>query len=236
MSKKPGQGFEDAVFRWLGRAIQEGILGLAPEGVRIDRRHGLFSQDRRASIVFDIVVQVYRKSAVDPFLFWIWECKDYLHPVPVDDLEEFHAKIEQVGRDNTKGTMVSTSGFQAGARRFAKANGIGLMRVVPKTLEEWTSEKRKESGLSRLREKFDRFRWMIVIAEVIPMPLAAFSGRVEQRRRPGSRELIGGVDSAEACYVVQDSSGRHRKFGSWNEAVLFSFNGLSGQGQVKPAE
>jgi hypothetical protein len=43
---------------------------------------------------------------------WVFECKDYTGRVPVDDGEEFHAKLQQSGEDNTKGTFVTTAAPQ----------------------------------------------------------------------------------------------------------------------------
>jgi len=59
------------------------------------------------------------------------ECKNYGHPVPVDDVEEFFAKVQQVAAANAKATIASTASFQSGAREFAKSKGMGLIRRPP---------------------------------------------------------------------------------------------------------
>ncbi len=86
---------------------------------------------RGKSITFDLAVEVRRVGATDPFFVWILECKNYVTRVPVDDVEEFHAKLEQVGADRTKGTVITPVGFDPGAVEFAKAQGIGLCRYIP---------------------------------------------------------------------------------------------------------
>jgi hypothetical protein len=52
------------------------------------------------------------------------ECKHYKKKVPVDDVEEFHSKIDDIGAH--KGIVITTVGFQVGAIKTAKARGIAL--------------------------------------------------------------------------------------------------------------
>ena len=79
----------------------------------------------------DVSLELYRRGASKPYLVWIWECKDYRHRVPVDDVEEFHTKLEQIGLHKTKGTIVCRNGFQASTIRVAEAYGISLARILP---------------------------------------------------------------------------------------------------------
>jgi hypothetical protein len=55
------------------------------------------------------------------------ECKQYGKKVGVDDLLEFRSRIEDIKAH--KGIFVTTSGFQKGAVKFAKANRIALLVV-----------------------------------------------------------------------------------------------------------
>jgi len=57
-------------------------------------------------------------------LLFLVECKCYSHSVPVDDVEEFHSKIDDIGAH--KGIMVTTVGFQEGAVKTARGRGIAL--------------------------------------------------------------------------------------------------------------
>lgn len=57
-------------------------------------------------------------------LLFLIECKCYKHSVSVDDVEEFHSKIDDIGAH--KGIMVTTIGFQEGAIKAAKGRGIAL--------------------------------------------------------------------------------------------------------------
>jgi hypothetical protein len=65
------------------------------------------------------------------------ECKNYSHPVPVDDAEEFFSKVQQVAAANAKGIIASTASFQSGTRTFAKSKGIGLLRYFGTENFKW---------------------------------------------------------------------------------------------------
>lgn len=52
------------------------------------------------------------------------ECKHYKSKVPVDDVEEFHSKIDDIGAQ--KGILITTIGFQSGALKAAKGRRIAL--------------------------------------------------------------------------------------------------------------
>jgi hypothetical protein len=52
------------------------------------------------------------------------ECKCCAHSVPVDDVEEFHSKIDDVGAH--KGIIITTVGFQSGALKAASGRRIAL--------------------------------------------------------------------------------------------------------------
>jgi len=57
------------------------------------------------------------------------ECKYYRrsNPIKRDTVMTLHAKLQDVGAH--KGILFSTSRFQRGALQYAKAHGIGLVRV-----------------------------------------------------------------------------------------------------------
>ena len=57
-------------------------------------------------------------------VLFLVECKCYNHLVPVDEVEEFHSKIDDIGAH--KGIMVTTVGFQEGAIKTARGRGIAL--------------------------------------------------------------------------------------------------------------
>lgn len=126
-----GKALELQVKEFLESELKHGKLGISGNAAQVYHRKSYYSGDRQSSIKTDVSLEVTRPGATAPFLVWIWECKDYNHLVPVDDLEEFHSKIEQVGVHRTKGTIVSRLGFQRAAITYARSKAIGLARILP---------------------------------------------------------------------------------------------------------
>jgi hypothetical protein len=126
-----GGAFEQEVKELLEYYINQGDFGVNPQLARVFFHKGYWSRAREKPITMDVSVELYRQGATDPYLVWIWECKDYQHRVPVDDVEEFHTKLEQIGLHKTKGTIVCRNGFQESAVRVAEAYGISLARILP---------------------------------------------------------------------------------------------------------
>lgn len=138
MSK--GKTYEQDVLNMLQDELSRGNLGIDPNLTRVRHKPNYFSRDRGKDIIFDVSFEVFRKTAAEPHLIWIWECKNYSHTVPVDDVEEFHAKLSQIGADRTKGTMITPVGFDPGAVEFARSKGIGLCRLIPQEALVWLME------------------------------------------------------------------------------------------------
>jgi hypothetical protein len=131
MDVPKGTAYELEVAQALEEELSSGRLGIIPNRATVRCKPAYYSRDRQKDIVFDVSVEVFRGDAAEPFLIWVWECKNYDHVVPVDDAEEFHAKLEQIGADRTKGTMISPNGFARGTVEYARSKGIGLWRYVP---------------------------------------------------------------------------------------------------------
>lgn len=129
MSK--GTTYEQDVLNKVQDELNRGNFGIDQNLSRVRHKPNYFSKDRNRHITFDISIEVSRKDAVKPYWIWIWESKNYSHTVPVDDVEEFHAKLSQVGADRTKGSMITPVGFDPGSVEFARSNGIGLWRFIP---------------------------------------------------------------------------------------------------------
>jgi len=125
-----GKAFETELKHLLEAELNRGALGIVPKSARVFSRKSYPSLYRHKPIIVDVSLELYRPGAEEPFLIWVWECKNYKHPVPVGDIEEFHAKLEQIGLYKTKGTVACRNGFQRGAISYASVKGIGLARVL----------------------------------------------------------------------------------------------------------
>lgn len=133
-----GDLFEAEVFDTISRMISEGRFFSGPEYCRAFRKKAYYSKDREREIVFDVAVEVCLPGQDTPSVLFLIECKNYSNrPVPVDDIEEFFAKVQQISPAGTKAIVASASAFQDGALRFAKSKGIGLARYFTRDSLEW---------------------------------------------------------------------------------------------------
>lgn len=126
-----GTDYEIKVMNLVKQQLEDEELGIIPKQAKVFYKPAYYSKDRQKDIVFDVSIEVCRKGTEKPYWVWIWECKNYSHKVPVDDVEEFHAKLNQIGANKTKGSIITPVGFDQGAFEFARSKGIGLWRWIP---------------------------------------------------------------------------------------------------------
>jgi Zn-dependent peptidase ImmA (M78 family) len=125
-----GDRFEQTTLSIMNNAISSGRLGLRNEFCRIYHKKGYYSKDREKEIIFDLAIEVWPPNADRYTLLVLIECKSYSNSnVPVSDVEEFYAKIDQVSGVNAKGIFVTDSDFQEGAFTYARAKGMMLVVV-----------------------------------------------------------------------------------------------------------
>jgi Zn-dependent peptidase ImmA (M78 family) len=132
-----GNKLEDQIYALFSELISEGQFFAKSECCQIHKKKGYYSKDREKEIVFDISIEITLPGQSSCFLLVLIECKNYDHRVPVDDVEEFFAKSEQISPSNTKSIIVSTNAFQEGAFKFARSKGIGLLRYFDPEKLEW---------------------------------------------------------------------------------------------------
>jgi hypothetical protein len=136
-SVEKGNVLEDKIFNFLKEELSQGRLGIDSTSGRIYKKKGYYSRDREKDIIVDISIEVWLHGAQNYSYLWVCECKNYEHSVPVDDVEEFKAKLDQIAGKNVKGVMVSSNSYQMGAISFAKNQGIGLVRIMPDKQVKW---------------------------------------------------------------------------------------------------
>ena len=132
-----GDSLELSVFNLFKSEIAADRFFAKSECCKIFRRKGYYSKDRGKKIKFDISIEISLPGS-DRYSFLILiECKNYKHSVPVDDAEEFFAKVQQISGCNVKGIIASTSGFQEGALAYSKSKGIGALRYFANSDFKW---------------------------------------------------------------------------------------------------
>lgn len=130
-----GDAFEKQIYRFFRKFIDQGLFPVGPENCRLFAKKGYWSRDREKEIIFDISIEIYLPGTDEVCMIYLIECKNYASPVPVDDSEEFFAKIQQVSA--SKGVIVSRGSFQEGTVKFCKSKRIGLLRYFSRERVKW---------------------------------------------------------------------------------------------------
>jgi hypothetical protein len=127
-----GNAFEKRIYEAIKRELDGGRLGFSRDSARLFLKKGYHSRDRNAEIIVDVSIELWLPSANQWSMLCVFECKDYSGSVPVDDVEEFKAKLDQIAAANRKGLIAISGGvLQPAALSYAKANGIGVVRLLP---------------------------------------------------------------------------------------------------------
>jgi Zn-dependent peptidase ImmA (M78 family) len=132
-----GDSLELRVFDLLQTEISANRFFARPECCKVFRKKPYYSKDREDFITFDLSVEVSLPGSRTCSILILIECKNYSHNVPVDDAEEFVAKVQQVSGVNVKGIMVSTAAFQKGTVAYCRSKGVGVIRYFNKKNFKW---------------------------------------------------------------------------------------------------
>jgi hypothetical protein len=155
-SRAKGDHFEDEVFALVRRVVSDGESFLNPTTCQFFQKKGYYSKDRDDEIIVDISVESWLFGAQAWSMLFVVECKNYGHPVPVDDVEEFFAKLDQIAGKNVKGALFTTKGYQSGAIVFARSKGIGLARILPSKQVDWVLHRAPSAVNFAERNEFRR--------------------------------------------------------------------------------
>lgn len=128
---KIGDKFEDKSYHLIEKAINNNELGISKSTAKVFRKKGYYSSDREKEIIFDLSIEIWPEGAERYTLLYLIECKSSPkgHSVPVDDVEEFFTKYNQVAGGGVKGVMITDNNFQSGGLTFAKNKRIMLIEV-----------------------------------------------------------------------------------------------------------
>lgn len=125
-----GEELETLAYDLVQEALDNLKFGLIPSCCKVFKKEPYHSAAREKDIIFDLSIEVRPEGAERRTLLYLIECKNYSdHKVPVDDVEEFWAKVSQVSDMGVKPVMITTNKFQSGAYTFAKNKGIMLIEV-----------------------------------------------------------------------------------------------------------
>lgn len=153
-SVKKGDKFENEVLSHLKKELEDDRLHVSGRRSKIFGKKGYYSRDREKNIITDISIETFLPDATDYSLLTVIECKDYEGTVPVDDIEEFHSKVQQIAGDNVKAIFATKSALQKGALTYAKSKKIGVIRYLPSDQIKWLTHFITSDSFSA-KEKLD---------------------------------------------------------------------------------
>ncbi|WP_158728891.1 MULTISPECIES: ImmA/IrrE family metallo-endopeptidase [unclassified Flavobacterium] len=127
---KIGDAFEAKSYELIEKALNNKDLSFIPEHCTLYRKKKYHNLIREKDVIFDLVIEVKHPDAIKPTILCIIECKNYSnHSVPVDDLEEFSYKLQNIKGYTPKGIVITNNKFQSGAFKIAENTGIMLIEV-----------------------------------------------------------------------------------------------------------
>ncbi len=134
-----GNQLEKRLYLLLLDLLNNDLYYLNRKRSQVFEKKGYYSASRESEIIFDVTIESCLPGASDFSVLHVFECKNLEKNVTVDDIEEFSSKLDQVGKHNTKGILVSTKGFASGTKRFAKNLKIALLLVKSNNDLEWVN-------------------------------------------------------------------------------------------------
>lgn len=136
-----GNIFEKEVFDFFKAYVLNGEYSVNPDKCEFYQQKAYYSHKRKSDIKVDIAIEVHAQNKANLSLLVVVECKNYGHPVGVEDIEEFVSKLEQISGKNVKGIVFTRVGFRKGALEYARSTGIALAKLIPDEQVDWVLER-----------------------------------------------------------------------------------------------
>lgn len=151
-----GDKLEQIIYDIFSEDIANGRFWANKDCCKIFIKKGYYSKDREKNITFDISIEIYLPEQEKYSVLVLIECKNYNHKVPVDDVEEFYAKTQQISGANIKAIVASTNSYQDGTFKFSRSKGIGLLRYFSKEKREWILTRSPSTIIGNSKELTER--------------------------------------------------------------------------------
>jgi len=141
---KKGTIYEKFIFEKFEMLLHNDELPVNSKASKVRFKPKYFSKERSKEIEFDVSIESYLPRTQELSSLTIIECKNYDNRVPVDDIEEFKSKLNQIRPTGIKGIFCTPNGFQESAYNYAKFNHIALMRapLTSNIHEQWILPRR----------------------------------------------------------------------------------------------
>ena len=146
-TKNKGDKLEDRVYDLLKELLNNDEYYLNRNKSQIFKKKEYYSENRKSNIELDVTIESYLSNAKEYSNLHVFECKNLNKNITPDDIEEFDSKLNQIGRHNTKGIMVSTKGFSKSTYRLAKSWKIGLLLIKSNNQLDWINYRKEYTPL-----------------------------------------------------------------------------------------
>lgn len=111
--------------------VKDMISAISANGLRVYHNKEYVGKRSGRAIVVDVSFETEIIGGAR--MLALVECKKYSSKVKVNDVEEFHSKLDDIGAH--KGIMFTTIGYQKGAVKTAKGRGIALALLTENSQE-----------------------------------------------------------------------------------------------------
>lgn len=152
---KIGDAFEKKCYALIKDGIDSRRLGVVPTTAKVREKPKYYSSLRKADIIFDLSIEIWPEGADRYSNLYLIECKSSPkeNKIPVDDVEEFSNKVNQVSVHNSKAIFITDTEMQKGACNVAESTGMMWIKVSSVGEPEyklWKTEKETEQKVNSL--------------------------------------------------------------------------------------
>lgn len=148
-----GETFEKKVYEKFNKLLENNQLHVNNTLSKVHFKPSYYSVARKKNIIFDVSIETKHFNKDDISLLTIIECKKYNKKVPVDDVEEFIKKLDQVSGKNIKGILCSTIGFQQSCLEVARYYKVALVRISPNNDIHWDLCRKQSKNCDNKHDK-----------------------------------------------------------------------------------
>jgi Zn-dependent peptidase ImmA (M78 family) len=168
-----GDKLEDALFAYLCEQKCQGsfVFGAFPPRLcNIYRKKKYHCSERDDYVEFDIVIEVVREGQNQPYLYVVFECKNYDGAIPERDVTDFSDKLSRLFRHAAKGIVVVSTRLQSGAEKIARNRKLGIVKFDQNGMETIANRK----GAIYLENNFVRSQIFEDERRLKPLKFAAY--------------------------------------------------------------
>jgi Zn-dependent peptidase ImmA (M78 family) len=185
-----GDAFEEKVFRIIQDLLVNNEFFVPGHYSKIFRKKGYYSESRKSNIIVDISIETYLGNADKCSIITVLECKSYgKKGVPVDDIEEFDSKLNQIGEHNTKGIIVTNSTFQRSSISLAISKKIALVHISDSGEIDWINYRKDEKASTPISSNIES-----ISSDCLKLNFFGFSGNKRYYTLPDLLISLGVID------------------------------------------